>query len=254
MINKVNVKMISASTICCCIKKIANSFSFPAFNILFLLIATTTNLKTQNLNDFKVVLHEETLNKVFTAIGEIKGSNDYEVLFIKGTYNWKVINPKISLQPDSSFFECSADIECGPFTYSAPVKGNVKIFYDEKKNEINVKIIRGLFEIYTMIMGKKVHIKTIDIADYLKDPFVFEGPKSLATDFEFTLPDSTKKHIYIQPSKCEMQVVWKEIITVCELDASDKPFKAVSPVKNKSNPKTESKLPDNKKTSSSSIK
>ena len=73
-------------------------------------------------------------------------------------------------------------------------------------------------------MGKKVHIKNVDIAEYYKDPFKFEGPKSMVTDFEFTLPDSTKKHIYLQPTQCKMEVKWKEITTTCEIQASDKPF------------------------------
>jgi len=75
------------------------------------------------------------------------------------------------------------------------------------------------------IFSKKVHIKDIDLAEYLTDPFIFEGPKTMATDFEFMMPDSTIKHIYIQPSTCEMEVRWKEIVTRCEVEVSDKPFK-----------------------------
>ena len=205
-------------------KKISKFLKFFTLCLLPIYSSIQNNYKAQELNDFKAILHEETINKVFQAVGEIKGSNDYEIMLIKGKYHWTVVNPKIFLRPDSSFFECSANIEVGPFDYSAPVKGDVKIWYNEEKNEINVKIVRGIFEIYTLIMGKKVHIKNIDIADYLKDPFIFEGPKTLATDFEFMLPDSTKKHIYIQPSKCKMTVQWKEISTVCEIEASDKPF------------------------------
>jgi hypothetical protein len=44
------------------------------------------------------------------------------------------------------------------------------------------------------------------------------------------MPDSTQKHIYIQPSTCDMEVRWKEIVTRCEVIASDKPFKQI-PVK-----------------------
>jgi len=42
------------------------------------------------------------------------------------------------------------------------------------------------------------------------------------------MPDSTMKHIYIQPSACEMIVRWKEIVTRCEVQVSDKPLKPVN--------------------------
>lgn len=212
---------------------------FVRHSLGFLLICTFLTAKSQTkpvskapvpVNDFTAILHEETLNKVFLAIGEIKGSNDYEVMLIKGKYHWTVINPQIFIRPDSSQFICDAKVEVGPFSYTTKVPGDVKITYDQKKNEIQVKIVRAIFELYTYIFGKKVHIKDIDIAEYLTDPFIFEGPKTMATDFEFMMPDSTMKHIYIQPSTCEMEVRWKEIVTRCEVMVSDKPFKTPTPV------------------------
>lgn len=179
---------------------------------------------SQTYNDFSVVLHEEAINKVFAAVGEIKGTNDYEVMLIKGQYTWTVINPKINLKPDSSDFTCDAKVEVGPFNYKTKVLGNVKISYDNKKNEISIRITRAIFELYTMIFGKKVHIKDIHLEDHFKDPFVFEGPKTLATDMTFTMPDSTQKTIYVQPTDCVMKVASQSIVTSCEVQASDKPF------------------------------
>lgn len=208
---------------------------FLAATLIFTFLTQSAQNKTP-VNDFTAILHEETLNKVFSAIGTIKGSNDYEVLLVKGKYYWTVINPKISIRPDSSQFICDAKVDVGPFSYTTKVPGDVKITYDQKKNEIQVKIVRAIFELYTYIFGKKVHIKNIDIAEYLTEPFIFEGPKTMATDFEFMMPDSTMKHIYIQPSVCEMEVRWKEIVTRCEVDVSDKPFKTPPPVTPKSTP------------------
>ena len=185
---------------------------------------------SQKYNDFTVSLNEEAINKVFLAIGDIKGESDYEVMLIKGKYHWKVINPKINLKPDSSDFTCDAKVEVGPFNYTSQVVGNVKVYYDSKKNEIQIKITRAIFELYTMIFEKKVHIKDIHLEEKFKDPFVFEGPRTLATDMEFMMPDSTMRKIYVQPSDCEMKVKLKEICTYCEIVASDKPFKQV-PIK-----------------------
>lgn len=195
---------------------------FFALLFLFPIIAFS-----QKFNDVSMSLHEEAINKVFTAIGEIKGSSDYEVMLIKGKYHWKIVNPKINLKPDSSDFTCDAKVEVGPFNYSTQVVGNVKVSYDSKKNEIIIKITRAIFELYTVVFEKKIHIKDIHLEDHFKEPFIFEGPKTIATDMEFTMPDSTVKKIYVQPTDCEMRVKLKEICTSCEIAASDKPFKPV---------------------------
>lgn len=184
-------------------------------------------LLSQKYNDFAVSLHEEAINKVFVAIGDIKGESDYEVMLIKGKYHWKIINPKINLKPDSSDFTCDARVDVGPFNYTSQVVGNVKVYYDSKKNEIQIKITRAIFELYTMIFEKKVHIKDIHLEEKFTEPFIFEGPRTLATDMEFMMPDSTMKKIYVQPTDCEMKVKLKEICTYCEIVASDKPVKSV---------------------------
>ena len=194
--------------------------------IFLFLIHFSAILVGQNPNDFAFVLSERAVNKVFTAIGEINGKSEYEVLgIIKGHYNWKILNPKISFKPDSSDFTCEAKVEVGPFSYKSEVLGHVKIGYDDKKNVISIKITDAVFELYTMVLKKKIHIKDIHLEDYFKDPFLFEGPKSIATDMTFTMPDSTVKQIYIQPTVCVMKVVKQAIKTMCDIAAQDKPFK-----------------------------
>lgn len=177
------------------------------------------------INDFSVALHEEAINKIITAIGDIKGANDYEVLLISGKYHWTVQNPKINIRPDSSDFTCDALVNVGPFNYKTQVIGNVKITYDNDKNLIFIKISRAIFELYTMLLGKKIHIKDIHLEDYFKEPFTFEGPKTMATNMEFMMPDSTLKKIYVQPTACKMELKWREICTSCEIVSADKPFK-----------------------------
>jgi hypothetical protein len=204
-------------------------------------------------NDFTCVLHEETLNKVFCALGEITGTNDYSIMLISGKYHWTVINPRINLKPDSSDFTCDAKVDVGPFSYKTQVKGQVKIWYDSPKNQINVQITTAIFELYTKVLGQKVHIKDIELAEYFKDPFQFEGPKTMGTEFEFMTPDSVLKKIYIQPNDCVMEVLWKEIATRCEVVVSDKPINpplAPPVVKNEAKPaatdSSRKKVPENK--------
>jgi hypothetical protein len=198
-------------------------------SILIVLFLFSINYYGQNqknsINDFAVSLHEEAVNKVIAAVGDIKGTNDYEVLLISGKYHWTVQNPKINIRPDSSDFTCDALVNVGPFDYKTKVVGIVKITYDNEKNLIFIKISRAIFELYTMVFNKKIHIKDIHLEDYFKEPFKFEGPKTMATDMEFMMPDSTMKKIYVQPTSCKMELKWKEICTACEIIAADKPFK-----------------------------
>ena len=187
------------------------------------------------MNDFSVILHEETMNKVFEALGEITGTNDYSVLLIKGKYHWTIMNSRINLKPDSSDFTCDAKVEVGPFTYKTPVRGRVKIWFDNDKNKINVKITTAIFELYTKVFGKKIHIKDIELADYFKDPFQYDGPKTMGTEFEFFTPDSVKKKIYIKPCDCDITVRYKQIEASCEVTVSDKPIPDKVPVSNQTN-------------------
>ncbi|MBA3680524.1 MAG: hypothetical protein H0W73_05090 [Bacteroidetes bacterium] len=203
-----------------------NRFLFQLFFIL-LGFSCFSQIAKPVINDFAVVLHEEAINKVIAAIGDIKGTNDYEVLLISGKYHWTVKNPKINIRPDSSDFTCDALVNVGPFDYKTQVIGNVKITYDNEKNLIYIKISRAIFELYTVILNKKIHIKDIHLEDYFKEPFAFEGPRTMATDMEFMMPDSTMKKIYVQPTACKMELKWKEICTSCEIIAADKPFKPV---------------------------
>ncbi|MDF2453152.1 MAG: hypothetical protein K0S26_2656 [Bacteroidota bacterium] len=136
-----------------------------------------------------------------------------------------MVNPKISFKPDSSDFTCDVKVEVGPFAYKSQVLGHVKIGYDNKMNQISIKIVDAVFELYTMVLKKKVHIKYIHLEEYFKDPFLFDGPKSFATDMSFTMPDSTVKQIYVQPSDCVMKVMKQVIKTSCDIVAQDKPFK-----------------------------
>lgn len=181
----------------------------------------------KEINDFTFVLHEESVNKILGAVGDIKGTNDYEVMLIKGKYHWTIQNSKINIRPDSSQFTCDALVNVGPVNYKTQVVGDVKITYDEEKNIIYLKISRAIFELYTIMFSKKFHIKDIHLEEYFSEPFAFEGPRTIGTDMDFTMPDSTIKKIYVQPTECRMQLKWKEICTSCEIAASDKPIKPI---------------------------
>ena len=67
--------------------------------LVYIIISPNFFFAQKTYNDFSVILHEETINKVFAAVGEISGKNEFEALLIKGHYKWTVVNPKINLLP-----------------------------------------------------------------------------------------------------------------------------------------------------------
>jgi len=191
-------------------------FSQAFFLLLFLKPAQAQN------SDITVMLHESTINKLFTAIGEIKGSNDYKIGFISGKYFWNLMSPKIELLQDSARFITKAAVKVGSFEYEDEVIGKVAIAYNEKSNQISVKVLDAVFELYTHVLGKKIHLKNIQVADYLKDPFLFEGPMTMNSEMSFMMPDSSVKTLLARPSKCRLQIRNHQVIVLSELEILDK--------------------------------
>lgn len=179
-------------------------------------------------NDMRVVIHEEMLNKMLAALGTISGKEPYSALLMKDTCYWTLINPKIRLHPGKADFETNVNVKAGPFNYTTPVKGNVAVTYDRVKNVINVKIETAIMELYTKILGKKIHIKDIDLADQFDEPFTFDGPTATESEMEFPMPDGTTKVLLMRTTDCDLKVEEKMIVVPCEMEFLPKP--AVKPL------------------------
>ncbi len=193
------------------------------FLVLFNFIFFKGISQAQN-NDLVVMLHQETINKLFAAIGEIRGSNHYKLAFVEGKYFWNLVNPQIELLNDSARFTTKASVKVGNMEYEDEVVGKVAINYNEKTNQISVKVLDAVFELYTMVLGKKIHLKNIQIADYLTTPFLFEGPMTMNSEMSFTMPDSTIRTIIAKPMNCKLKILNKQITVSSELDISNKPL------------------------------
>ncbi|TND07428.1 MAG: hypothetical protein FD123_3278 [Bacteroidetes bacterium] len=174
-------------------------------------------------NDMKVTLHEESLNKVFKALGDISGTEPYKLLLIKGTYTWTLKNPRIRLKPGKADFVTDVNVRAGSLEYSTLCAGDVKVWYDGKNNKINVKITKALIEIYTYFMGRKVSITEVDLASHFPDPFSFDGPATMETDMDFTMPDNSVRKIYMKTTDCDVIVEDHFLSVPCEVEFYQKP-------------------------------
>ena len=184
------------------------------------------SVQAQSENDLLVVMHQETLNKLLTAIGEIAGNAEYKVVGITGHYTWKLNSTQINLLKDSAFFSTDVTVETGFNTYTDHINGKMSITYDKKTNLISVKVADAVFELRVSVLGKEFKIKRVQIADYLSSPFTFEGPKTVNNEMTFTMPNGEVKRLSVRPSSLTMRIVDKQIIVASELY-----FKSLVPTK-----------------------
>ncbi len=190
---------------------------FKNIPLISLFLTFSLSVKAQN-QDLIVILKESVLNKMFTAIGEIKGTSIYSFMFIEGTYNWTVINPQIKLHQNKADFICDVKVAVGKFDYITKVKGIVEICYEAQNNLIMVEITEAEFPLNIMFLGQLRHLWDVDLANYFETPFTFEGPLTMGTEMVFSMPDRTIKTIYCHPVNCGVKIAEKQVIVSAETE------------------------------------
>jgi hypothetical protein len=194
---------------------------FLRFIFLFLSISSVTIFA--QVPDATVIVHQNTLNGFLNAAGPMSGSAQYNVLGSKGTYTWTVQNAHIQLLPNAAQFSADASVKVGPFNYGSVATGEVVITYDPVSNRISVKVQKAMFEVYTKIFGKKIHIADVDISPFYKPEFEFAGPQPVQPSVNVSLPDGSTKTIYISMVQQMMTIQQDQISVTSQLKFSDQP-------------------------------
>ena len=177
--------------------------------------------------DASVIIHQNTLNSFFKAIGPISGKDKYNVLGSKGEYTWTLRNASIELHPNQARFKADADIKVGPFGYSSQASGDVEVLYHPESNRISVKVLHATVEVYLKIFGAKIHITDIDAARYYKPEFEFSGPQPIQASIDVALPDGSKKTIFIKPVAQNLRIEQDQIAVMSRLAFADHPIPAM---------------------------
>lgn len=171
-----------------------------------------------NDQDLVVTIHENVLNKMFKAMGEIKGTSIYSFMFMEGTYDWTLINPQFRIHPGKIDFVTDVKVTVNKYNYRIHVVGNAETCYDSVNNLIFVEVTDAKFPLNIMFFGKLQHLWDVDLGQYLKTPFMFEGPLTIGTEFVFPMPDNTTKTIYTHPVNCGVKIAEKQIIVSVEME------------------------------------
>jgi hypothetical protein len=191
--------------------------------ILAALLCFSTTSPAQP-SDATVVIHQNTLNGFFNAIGPISGKDKYNVLGTHGDYIWTLRNPRIELRPNQARFIADADIRIGPLSYGSVASGNVEVLFHPESNRISVKVLQATFEVYIKIFGKKIHVTNIDAARYYKPEFEFSGPQPIQASVDVALPDGSKKTIFIKPVTQNLAIEQERIVVTSNLAFADHPM------------------------------
>ncbi len=172
-------------------------------------------------SDAAVVVYQSTLNGFLAAVGPVSGTDDFNVLGMKGKYRWTVKNPRIEIKPDHAQLIGDADVKVGPIAYGTMVTGDVAVNYNQQSNRISVKVLRASFEIYTKIFGKKMHITDVDISKYYRPEFEFAGPQPMQPSVTVNLPNGATKTIFITPVNQNLKLEENRIVVTSDLQFTD---------------------------------
>ena len=142
--------------------------------------------------DVTVILHQNMLNAFMSPVGQVSGKGDYTVVGGKGQYTSTLSNARFELKPGQAQFNAGANV-------------------------------KAEFEIYIRIFGNKVHLASVDAANFHRPEFEFAGPKPIQASVDVKLPDGGVKTIYIQQVSRDLKLEDHQGVVSSRLAFSDRP-------------------------------
>jgi hypothetical protein len=172
---------------------------------------------SDSIMDMELVLHESAINQVLKGLGEIQGTQTYTYVLLKGSYTWTVSSMAIHVCADSTYFTAQAKVHIAGLNYETPITGRMALQFNSKRNKIQLQLQHAPFPIRTVLFGATITLKTIELADYIKDPFEFDGPLNLKTAWQTEMPDGTLKIIKMSTCACNVFAELHRVRVTCGL-------------------------------------
>ena len=189
-----------------------------------------TNPATQSIS---VSIDQSMLNSFFNAIGEVKGKGSTKVIGKKVKYNWKVKNPRITIEPGAAIFKADVQIKSGKIKSTPKATSKLDISYVKEKNLIKIKTKKIKVDLKLNLFGKKVKLATIDLSKYYNPSFEFPGPTLNQKSIEIGKPDGSKKTLNIGMENQNLVVENGKITVYSDVKFSDLTHDEKHPERNK---------------------
>ena len=206
-------------------------------NIFVLTYLTISLCFSQNTNpagqSISVSIDQSMLNNFFNAIGEVKGKGSTKVLGKKVKYNWKVKNPRITIEPGAAIFKADVQIKSGKIKSTPKATSKLDISYVKEKNLIKIKTKKIKVDLKLNLFGKKVKLATIDLSKYYNPTFEFPGPTLNQKSIEIDKPDGSKKTLNIGMENQNLVVENGKITVYSDVKFSDLTHDEKHPERNK---------------------
>ena len=201
--------------------------TFLAISLCF---SQDTNPAVQSVS---VSIDQSMLNNFFNAIGEVKGKGSTKVLGKKVKYNWKVKNPRITIEPGAAIFKADVQIKSGKIKSTPKATSKLDISYVKEKNLIKIKTKKIKVDLKLNLFGKKVKLATIDLSKYYNPTFEFPGPTLNQKSVEIDKPDGSKKTLNIVMKNQNLVVENGKITVYSDVKFSDLTHDEKHPERNK---------------------
>ena len=189
-----------------------------------------TNPASQSIS---VSIDQSMLNSFFNAIGEVKGKGSTKVIGKKVKYNWKVKNPRITIEPGAAIFKADVQIKSGKIKSTPKATSKLDISYIKEKNLIKIKTKKIKVDLKLNLFGKKVKLATIDLSKYYNPTFEFPGPTLNQKSIEIGKPDGSKKTLNIGMENQNLVVENGKITVYSDVKFSDLTHDEKHPERNK---------------------
>ncbi len=179
--------------------------------IIYILLLSLVISQDEQLSDYHISLslHENLINDFFSNMGDIEGRGETAI----GSYNWKLVEPRIDIEEDTILFFSKVRLSVGDLKTYKEVKGWVSAIYNQEINKVILQIEEAEVILDIDIFGKNFIITELDISEYFDKPFKLSGPQPMSDNIEFNLPDGSKREIFIGTNQSYM-VLTKDAILV----------------------------------------
>ncbi len=142
--------------------------------------------------NLSAVIHESLLNDLLEATGYLKGEGPLLFKSKSSNFKWKAEQLHVQITDSGAIFTANIFVHWIGMNYQAPVQGTGIVEYDYDKEQINLVLNDVPFDFRFKILGKRIKILTMNVADVIGPKIGILGDIPLQLDFDVKKLDGKK--------------------------------------------------------------